>query len=230
MTLSQLFYAYSYDAGPSWSLNVAVSPVFDSYAGWPQQAKIGDYYTIVSGVTGADVAYAATFNGEQDVYYVRVFPDCNGNGVSDVTDIAGGSSTDCDANHVPDECQAVPLDPLCTGAGSVPDGRFVTGTPLTLSRTPAGGLALSWGASCKADDEDYGVYEGRLGDFTSHSARLCSTAGKTSVLLAPAAGGTYYLVVPSHRFQEGSYGKDGGGTERPRGRTSCFPRVVHSCR
>ena len=32
-------------------------------------------------------------------------PDCNGNGVPDVADIASGSSADCDEDGVPDECQ-----------------------------------------------------------------------------------------------------------------------------
>ena len=41
---------------------------------FPNQNKIGDYYTLVSDETGAHVVYAATFNGEQDVYYLRVFP------------------------------------------------------------------------------------------------------------------------------------------------------------
>ena len=31
------------------------------------------HYSLVSNATGADVAYAATFNGEQDVYYLRVY-------------------------------------------------------------------------------------------------------------------------------------------------------------
>jgi subtilisin-like proprotein convertase family protein len=103
--LVQLYYAYSWDGGATWSANVAVSPVFDSLVGFPDQSKIGDYSGIVSNATGADVAYAATFNGEEDIYYVRVFPDCNANGVSDVTDIANGTSVDCDSNHLPDECQ-----------------------------------------------------------------------------------------------------------------------------
>jgi hypothetical protein len=77
--LSQLYYAYSWDGGVTWSANVAVSPVFDSLVGFPDQNKIGDYSGIVSDETGADVAYAATFNNEQDIYYVRVFPDCNAN-------------------------------------------------------------------------------------------------------------------------------------------------------
>ena len=40
--------------------------------GWPQQNKIGDYYDMVSDNLGADVAYSATFNGEEDVYYLRI--------------------------------------------------------------------------------------------------------------------------------------------------------------
>jgi hypothetical protein len=70
------------------ALGFPVSPQFDSHVGWPQQNKLGDYSTILSDATGSDVAYAATFNGEQDIYYMRLFPDCNGNGFSDVTDLA----------------------------------------------------------------------------------------------------------------------------------------------
>jgi uncharacterized repeat protein (TIGR01451 family) len=73
-TDSQLFYSYSTDAGTTWSPNVAVSPAFNPFLGYPNQNKLGDYMTIVSDNTGGDVAYAATFNSEQDVYYVRVAP------------------------------------------------------------------------------------------------------------------------------------------------------------
>jgi uncharacterized repeat protein (TIGR01451 family) len=73
-TDSQLFYSYSTDAGVTWSPNVAVSNTFNPFLGYPQQNKLGDYMTIVSDNTGGDVAYAATFNSEQDVYYVRVVP------------------------------------------------------------------------------------------------------------------------------------------------------------
>ncbi|HWM26488.1 MAG TPA: hypothetical protein VNP98_16850 [Chthoniobacterales bacterium] len=73
-TDSQLFYSYSLDAGNTWSPNVAVSVPFNPFLGYPNQNKLGDYMTIVSDNTGGDVAYAATFNSEQDVYYVRVAP------------------------------------------------------------------------------------------------------------------------------------------------------------
>ena len=74
-TDSQLFYSYSTDGGENWSPNVSVSDSFDPFLGYPNQPKMGDYLQIVSDNDGGDVAYTATFNGEQDVYYVRVTPD-----------------------------------------------------------------------------------------------------------------------------------------------------------
>jgi outer membrane biosynthesis protein TonB len=71
---SQLFYSYSTDGGTTWSVNVPVSLPFDPTLGYPQQPKIGDYITIVSDNNGGNVAYSATFNLEQDIYYVRVAP------------------------------------------------------------------------------------------------------------------------------------------------------------
>ncbi len=69
---SELHYSYSEDAGVTWSPNVAVSPSWDPHVGWPQQDKIGDYYHSISDNMGVNVAYAATFNGEQDVYFLRI--------------------------------------------------------------------------------------------------------------------------------------------------------------
>jgi hypothetical protein len=128
--ISELFYSYSWDRGDTWSPNLQVSPSFNSYLGWPQQNKLGDYYSIVSDATGADAVYAATFNGEQDVYYIRLFPDCNSNGVSDVIDL-DGSSADCNGNMIPDECEP---GVECGPAGTVPDGKFITGTQLRVDR------------------------------------------------------------------------------------------------
>jgi hypothetical protein len=84
-TDSQLYYSWSTDAGVTWAPNVAVSNAFNPFEGYPNQSKIGDYITLVSDNTGADVAYSATFNfnpsrsqHEQDVYYVRVAPTTSG--------------------------------------------------------------------------------------------------------------------------------------------------------
>jgi hypothetical protein len=70
--LSELFYTYSLDGGLSWATNRAVSPSFNSLLGWPMQNKIGDYMQIVSLDDAACIAYSATFNQEQDVYFLRI--------------------------------------------------------------------------------------------------------------------------------------------------------------
>ncbi|KAB2968997.1 MAG: hypothetical protein F9K18_02005 [Thermoanaerobaculia bacterium] len=104
---SQLFYSYSEDGGSTWSPNVALSPPFDPHLGWPNQNKLGDYYGMVSDRVGADVIYAATFGGEQNVFYLRIGDrDCNDNGVGDATDIATGFDTDLDGSGIPDRCEA----------------------------------------------------------------------------------------------------------------------------
>jgi hypothetical protein len=105
--VAEIFYAWSYDGGETWSGNEPITPPFDSSLGYPRQSKMGDYFQVVSGREDASAAYAATFNGEQDVYYVRLFPDCNDNGQSDVTDIDVGISIDGDGDGVPDECEDV---------------------------------------------------------------------------------------------------------------------------
>jgi hypothetical protein len=71
---SQLFYSFSIDGGNNWSPNIAISNLFNPFIGYPNQQKIGDYITVVSDDDSANVAYAATFNGEEDIYYVRIRP------------------------------------------------------------------------------------------------------------------------------------------------------------
>ncbi|MDH3402426.1 MAG: hypothetical protein OES32_09700 [Acidobacteriota bacterium] len=70
--VSELFYSYSTDGGVTWKPNVALSPPFDPSVGYPQQNKLGDYYHMVSYNDAAHLAWAATFNNEQDVYYTRI--------------------------------------------------------------------------------------------------------------------------------------------------------------
>jgi hypothetical protein len=221
--VAQLFYAYSWDGGATWSPNTAVTPSFNTSVGYPQQGKMGDYIGLLANDTGADAAYTATFNNEQDVYYVRLFPDCNGNGISDVTDLAGGQATDCNANQVPDTCEIA----SCTGAGEVPGSGT---TPLTILKGSAGQILLRWGTSCQSTDPDYAVYEGSIGgNFTSHVQRFCTTAGSKLKLLTPAAGSSYYLVVPTRAGREGSYGQGSSGVERAPAAAACMPQAIHAC-
>lgn len=66
---SSLYYSCSTDGGVSWSPNERLSDAFNPHLGWPQQNKLGDYFDMISDETGAHLAWANTFNGEQDVYY-----------------------------------------------------------------------------------------------------------------------------------------------------------------
>lgn len=94
-TDSQLFYSYSSDGGVTWAPNVAVSNAFNPFLGYPNQSKLGDYLTMVSDNTGGNVAYAATFNGEEDVYYVRVAPAMSGGPVLlSAASVKGGFAID----------------------------------------------------------------------------------------------------------------------------------------
>ena len=104
---SELFTISSSNGGSTWTPNKQISTSWDSHLGWPGQQKIGDYYHMISDDVGAHLAWAATFNGEQDIYYLRIGDyDCNSNGVADSLDIAQLHSPDLNSNGIPDECEA----------------------------------------------------------------------------------------------------------------------------
>ncbi|MBI1827814.1 MAG: exo-alpha-sialidase [Planctomycetes bacterium] len=105
--LTELRYSSSSDGGETWSPSVGVSPLFGASIGYPSNnPKLGDYYHMLSDNLGVNVAYAATFNDEQDIYFLRIGPwDCNGNQIDDTEDIGSATSFDCNGNGVPDECE-----------------------------------------------------------------------------------------------------------------------------
>lgn len=70
-------------------------------------------------------------------------PDCNANGRNDACDILAGSSTDCNGDGVPDDCQTG-LTPEITDQ---PDGGLVcagSGFALTVAAAGAAPLAYQW--------------------------------------------------------------------------------------
>lgn len=69
---SRLYYAYSIDGGTNWSDPASLTPTFNTHLGFPQESKIGDYYHMVSLGDAVHVAYAATYLGGQDVYYLKI--------------------------------------------------------------------------------------------------------------------------------------------------------------
>ncbi|MFQ5414199.1 MAG: hypothetical protein ACE5E6_07045, partial [Phycisphaerae bacterium] len=142
-TFSELLYASSTDAGVTWSPNTPLTAPFNHTLGYPNQNKLGDYYDMISDDVGAHLAFAATFNAEQDVYYLRIGDyDCNGNALPDTDDLAAGTSADCNENDIPDECEidAGALDDL--NGNGVPDICETQPIP-TLSAYGLGGFMLT---------------------------------------------------------------------------------------
>jgi sugar lactone lactonase YvrE len=114
-------------------------------------------------------------------------------------------------------------------SGLVPDGSLVSDRPLLLTSMANGDIGLSWGPSCSSNDTDFEVYEGALGDFTSHVSRFCSTGGALAKTFTPSPGNTYYLVVSRNAAREGSYGQSSDGSERPPAISACLPQASGGC-
>jgi hypothetical protein len=99
------------------------------------------------------------------------------------------------------------------------------------SAVTPGALSLSWTGSCSPGAEDYAIYEGILGDFSSHTLKDCFDDGDALVEeVQPSAGDRYYLVVPLAFDSEGSYGRSSRAEERPVGTETCrTSQVIADC-
>jgi hypothetical protein len=203
--------------GDGYSDVIVGAPLYDNI-----ESAEGRAYVYLGSPTGLATGAAWTAESDQTAANlgrsVAVAGDVNGDGYADV--IVGAPVFD---DIQADEGRAYLF--LGHGGGiAVPPGSV-----RTLSVTMSGAdLQLSWDPACPSGD--YAIYEGTIGDFTSHAPRLCSTAGATSVTLSPPSGSVYYIVVPLNESVEGSYGTTSAGTERPAGSPACRPQQLGGCR
>ena len=99
----------------------------------------------------------------------------------------------------------------CVSAGAVPP-------TMTVSRMPAEGmLLLQWEDSCFAADQ-YGIYQGLIGDWYSHVAVQCgdSDGMDLSEMIFEPAADAYFLIVP-YGTTEAPPGTDSSLVPRPQG-------------
>ncbi len=189
------------------------------------QKDEGASFLYLGSTTGLETDSSWTAEGEQVGarfgFASGTAGDVNGDGVADI--VVGAYEYD---NGQSNEGRAF----LYLGSADVvPAGAVPVGTPLLLSKASGEALDLTWGVSCLASDVDYEVYEGQLGDFSTHTPRSCTTGGMTAFSLVPSPGDSYYLVVPANQVAEGSHGTSSGGAERPPGASPCLPQVLGSC-
>jgi hypothetical protein len=107
----------------------------------------------------------------------------------------------------------------CVSPGEIPP-------TLMLTRNAAGGVLLEWESSCLAA-ADYGIYEGRLGDWYSHVQIDCNDTD--GVLLSEEVflqTGDRYLLVAPYGDAEGGMGHDPAGAPRPQPATAADRCVI----
>jgi len=138
-----------------------------------------------------------------------------------------------DSNGVPSVSRIVSVSDPATYNNP---GRVPVTVTMSMATAPSGDLIVNWAASCSTDAQGYGIYEGVIGAWYSHSLLDCDDDGTDfSEQITPAPGNTYYLVVPRTALAEGSYGNCSPGVcgtadERPVGSAQCVaPQVLAAC-
>ncbi len=125
---------------------------------------------------------------------------------------------------------AWPLSSVANGVSFLPDPGTVPDLRVNPSALTPGDLSISWAPSTSAGVEDYGIYEGTIGSWYSHTAIDCSDAlGDRQEDVTPGTGNRYYLVVPLNANDEGGYGTDSNAAIRPRGSGLCRPTQALDC-
>ncbi len=95
-----------------------------------------------------------------------------------------------------------------------------------------GSVSLSWGDPCNVASvpgQDFAVYRGTLGTYSSYSSLACTTGQASSFLAESAPDGSFFLIVPRTNAAEGSYGRLSSGAERPPAAAACAPQEVATC-
>lgn len=92
---------------------------------------------------------------------------------------------------------------------------------IRLSKPSPGLMKLEWDPGCSPTATSHAVYDGQIGDWTSHVPRACGAISQ--FFLSVGNGDRYFLVVPMDDLTEGSYGTDSAGNERPAAIGGCRP-------
>jgi len=188
--------------------------VYDWETNWAEMGRFyamspsGTQFTIGQGQTlGHYEVNSAAFNGEQAQGAWRLW----------IVD----DDFFCDASH-----RAINIT-MSVDVSALPGQVSST---VSLQRLGSGDLVVRWEGSDCGGADDYSIYEGSLGSWDSHTRIDCSdSGGDLQETISPTFGSSYYLVVPRGDGNEGSYGRDSTGQERPVGVATCAATQVVGC-
>lgn len=117
---------------------------------------------------------------------------------------------------------AVAADQILTivpagGTGGAPgEASGNAGSPMRASHDPgSGNIDVTYTAAC--DATEHTIYYGNLADVSTHgySGAECGVGTSGSASFDPGPGDFFFVVVGTNATDEGSYGLDGSGSERP---------------
>jgi hypothetical protein len=112
---------------------------------------------------------------------------------------------------------------------------YVSGTFMIRGHGGAVGdsaLSIGWDAPCNAIStplQDFAVYTGAIGDYANYSPLTCSSDRSLSVLLEDLPKDSFVIVVPRTSANEGSYGTNSAGVDRPPPAAACAPQSIGAC-
>jgi hypothetical protein len=221
---------------PPFSFEVAIPWEAFGCTGWTEQDGCGAGATATS-CGCPDLGPGTPFGFTSVVSRAELTADFNPWGaVEDVASEAVAGTTTVTTNGCPGEGIGTTQCEIADGSTDTFAPELVlepggTATGLKIVRNGAGAdpsITLRWNPSCSFGDTDYEIYQGHLDALPAydHETVLCSTSGATTATFDADPGDRYYLVVPTDGKEEGSYGVDGTGAQRPSASDSCRNRVT----
>jgi hypothetical protein len=94
-----------------------------------------------------------------------------------------------------------------------------------------GSVLLTWDRPCNdaaVPDQDYAVYQGRIGNWNGLTSLTCTTGRSRAWLIENPPINSFWIVVPQSPANEGSYGQSSAG-ERSPALAACKPQSIGPC-
>jgi hypothetical protein len=182
-------------------------------------ATVGTYFPASANLTSADrfgLDWVVTFDVPTDVGPPGVVTRTPGE-IASSDGVSYGLFRDLEVSGVP----GWPLSSEVAGLSCEANpGRIDSPTQQILMDKAPATVSILCPGSCSSGGWRYGIYEGTIASLFfagvyDHVRTTCDNVCPGVLAFPTPAGSVYYLLVPHNGTEEGSYGVDSGGLERP---------------